>query len=658
LHLERAPPARARAARAGAVCADPADVVHLAVVANMANMANMEGMARQRGAAPRAAGLGARPADRYSPRAPESAHAPPGMPQSIQGSSIAPGFAVGPVHVVVVQPDAIPMWTVPGAEVDAEVERLQSAIRWALDDLGHDQKVVLASSGAKDAEIFSMQRVVLQDPGALRMVEGQIREQRVNAEAAVQRLIAQTTAKLAKLEGGGARHLAGDFSAPWRLVLDALLRRQREAVLASAEPVILAAAELTPQVVTYIDRERVLGVVTEAGGRFSHGAVLARSFGLPCVAGLGNLLARLEQGMTVGVDGGRGRVLLNPGPGELDELLERRRQHQAHAQKMREHAELDSVTTDGARFESAVNIESIRDLDTFDLGATDGVGLFRTEFLYMERAQFPSAEEQYRSYRRVLERMGRKPVTMRTLDIGGDKQLPYLKMPREANPALGWRGLRIALEWRDLLRVQLQALLRASAHGKLRILLPMVSSLEEVQETHRVFDQVRRDLIEAGYTVAPDIPVGIMVEVPSALLALEQLAPHVDFVSVGTNDLVQYLLAVDRDNSWVSKLYEPQHPAVLIALEHVAKAAAAAGKPASVCGDIACDPAVAVLLLGLGFQGVSVAPHYLAEVKYAVRRVSLEEARGWARQALAEASVAGVRQVLSAVRSRLYDQPT
>ena len=272
----------------------------------------------------------------------------------------------------------------------------------------------------------------------------------------------------------------------------------------------------------------------------------------------------------------------------------------------------------------------------------------------MERPQFPSEDEQFRMYRRVLERMAPKPVTLRTLDIGGDKQLSYFQTPREENPALGWRGLRVSLEWQDLLRVQLRAALRAGVGRDLRVLLPMVSSLEEIEATRRIFDGVRASLLEQGWEVEADVPVGIMVEVPSVLFCIEAMLAKVDFVSVGTNDLVQYMLAVDRDNPWVSKLYEPHHPAVIHALAQVARAARAAGKPCSVCGDMADDPATAVLLLGLGYDSVSVAPYFLPEIKFAIRRTTLAAAQELAAEVLAETSVEGVKRALATVRERLH----
>jgi phosphotransferase system enzyme I (PtsI) len=572
----------------------------------------------------------------------------------IKGVAVAPGLALGAVHVVRAAAHMVPTWSIPGDEVPREIARLGEALEQAADDLRRRQKLVASQAGERDGEIFAVHRMLLQDPSTRKRVEDTIREQRINAEAAVQALIDRFQRTLGGLEGDSVRGYAADFSDPWRGVLDVLLKREREHVVRAGEQVVLAAAELTPQVVTFLERERVLAVITETGGRFSHGAVLARSFGIPCVVGLPNLITRLEQGMRVVVDGDRGTVQLRPDQDDVDEFLERLKRRRAREKALAVHAALPSVTPDGHRFSVLVNIESLRDLDGFALENTDGVGLLRTEFMYMERPQFPSEEEQYRLYRRVLERMAGRPVTLRTLDIGNDKQLPYFKTPKEANPALGWRGLRISIEWRDLMRVQLRAALRASAHGDLRILLPMVTSLEEVLEVHRVYDDVRRQLGEQGYEVASNVAVGIMVEVPSTVLVLPALIQEVDFVSVGTNDLVQYLLAVDRDNPWVSRLYDPQHPAVVWALAHVAQVARAANKPCSVCGEMAGDYATALMLLGLGYDSVSVAPNFLSEIKYAVRETALSEAREIAQRASQETTCDGVRQVLSDARERLH----
>lgn len=573
---------------------------------------------------------------------------------TIQGTAVAPGLALGPVHVVRARPDVVPIWTIAGGDVDAEVARLEAALREAQGQLGRQRDLVHEATGSQDAEIFSLHRMVLQDPSALGTVRRKIREERINAEGAVQSLIDQLHQKLAGLEGANVRQPASDMSDPWRVVLDVLLQRERQELGATEERVVLAAAELTPQVATFLERTRILAIITETGGRFSHGAVLARSFGIPCVVGLQNLLARLEQNMQVAVDGDVGTIELRPDKESVDQFIERRRLRTLRRQVLDMHAAEPAITPDGKRISVMVNLESIRDLDTFDVRHSDGTGLLRTEFLYMERSQFPSEEEQFRMYRRVLDAMEGRPVVIRTLDIGGDKPLSYFQTPTEANPALGWRGLRVTLEWQDLFRVQLRAILRASAHGDLRVLLPMVTSLEEVEATRVIFDGVRTQLVDQGYEVADEIPVGVMIEVPSSVWILDQIVEIVDFISVGSNDLTQYMLAVDRDNPFVEKLYEPLHPAMLRVLQHVAQVTIAAGKPCSVCGEVAADDAVALLLVGMGYDALSVAPNFLADLRFAIRQTTLKEAQELARRALEARSAVAVRALMAEAHQRLH----
>jgi len=573
--------------------------------------------------------------------------------RTIHGISVSPGLAIGPVHVVRAAPDAVPTWSLSEVDVEGEIERLRRSIAGASEELLRRQQLVARESSERDAQIFAVHRMILLDAGATKEVEETIRGERVNAETAVHQLIQRLERTLRGMEGNSVRSYSADLADPWREVLQALLNVAPVSLSGAQGKVVLAAATLTPQVMTAVERGRLLGVVAEAGGRFSHAAVLARAFGVPCVVGLPGLLTRLEQGMTVSVDGGRGVVELRPDSDQVDEFHQRRSRLEARRASLAEQAGEPAQTPDGKRVGVMVNIESVHDFDIFDILQSDGVGLLRTEFLYMERPQFPSEDEQFRMYRRVLERMAPKPLTLRTLDIGGDKRLEYFKTPHEVNPALGWRGIRVCLEWQDLLRVQLRAALRAGFGRGLRLLLPMVSSIEEIEAVYGIFQGVRTALLDQGYEVERDTPVGIMVEVPSVLFTLENIVKHVDFLSVGTNDLVQYLLAADRDNPWVSKLYEPHHPAVLRALADIARVANAAGKPCSVCGDMADDPATALLLFGMGYDAVSVAPYFLPEIKYAVRRTSIADMRQFANEALAQHSVEGLRRVLSSIREGL-----
>jgi len=573
--------------------------------------------------------------------------------RNIKGTSVAPGLAMGPVHVVRAARDAVPTWSIPEQDVLNEVGRLHEAIDHVCAELESRRSVVAEQANEQDANILAVHGMIVRDPSAIAEIEQRIREDRLNAEACVQGLIERLVSSMSGLDEENIRGYAADVSDPWRAVLEELMQTEKRDFLAGGEKVILAASELTPQVATTLDRDRVLAVICETGGRFSHGAVLARSFGFPCVVGLPNLLGRLEQGMRVIVRGDQGTVQLQPTTEDVDSFLIERSRLQARAEALSTQADLAAETPDGHSLELCVNIESIHDFGTFDISHTDGVGLLRTEFLYMERSQFPSEEEQYRLYRRVFENMGGLPVTLRTLDIGGDKQLPYFNMPKELNPALGWRGIRVTLQWKDLLRVQLRAALRASAHGSLRLMFPMITTLDEVLEVREMVRELRVQLLEQGYEVADDVPLGIMIEVPAAVFTLPQLIQEVDFVSVGTNDMVQYLLAADRDNPFVDKLYDPHQPAVIEALSYVARIAKAEGKPCSVCGEMAGEHMNALLLMGMGYDGLSVAPNFINEVKYAIRRTPRQSSEEIFREVAAERSGGGVRRVLQDASERL-----
>ncbi len=579
---------------------------------------------------------------------------------TIKGTIVAPGLALGPVHVVQARPDAPPEWSIRGEDLEQEVARFQEALASAGEQIERQRKVLLAVAGESDAGILAVHRMYLQDPKAIRTVEDVIRDQRVNAESAVSSLIQRYQKALTNLEGHNVRRQAEDWSEPWRVVIDVLMQRETQMIVAGEEKVVLAAAELTPQVATFLPRVRLLAVVAESGGRFSHGAVLVRSLGIPCVVGVPNLLARLEQGMQVLVDGDAGTVQLRPDAAAIDEFLERRHRLEQRREVLAAYAQLPAVTADGHRIMVGANISSLLDLTTFPVEQCDGIGLLRTEFLYMERNEFPSEEEQFRLYRRIIEHLGGRPLTLRTLDVGNDKRLPYLKTPVEQNPALGWRGLRITLEWQDLLRVQLRAAMRASALGPVRIMLPMVTSFEEVRTVREIFGRLHTQLTEQGYEIARDLPLGVMVEVPSCIWILEEIAEVVDFVSVGTNDLVQYLLAVDRDNPFVSRFYDPNHPAVVRALQRIAEICNAAGRPCSVCGEIAGDHAFALMLLGMGYDALSAAPNFLPEIRYAVRSSTHQEARELVARLQTARTAEEVRTQLAGTRdllhARLVDQ--
>lgn len=543
------------------------------------------------------------------------------MRLELKGNAIAPGVGVGSIVILRAPADSHqPRRLLPAGSEEEALRLFEAAHRRALERLAEVQEATARELGLQDAAIYAAQAAVLRDPEALREVRGLILEQRLAPESAIQAMLDRLVRVFESLEGGDLKNWAGDLRDPWAEVLREL--GQCEEDLAASEAgsggLVLVAEELSPSILTRFPREKVAGVACLHGGRFSHGAVLARSMGLPTVSGLERVTERVREGESCVVYGDEGRISLGAERGETEAALARSLERQRLRSRLAGAAGQPARTADGVEVRVLANIESPRDLDLFDLGSVDGVGLFRTEFAYMERPAFPGVEEQTRLYAAVLERFGGREVTFRTLDVGDDKQLRYLKLPEERNPALGMRGLRLGLAWRDILLMQFQSLAAAAPRGRARVMLPMVSTVEEFRTARALYES-----LPAPAGGRP--PLGAMIEVPAAVLGLRELLREADFVSVGTNDLTQYLFAVDRDNPWVASLYQPYHPAHLRMLRGIARVCAAAGRPAGVCGELAGQPAGALFLVGAGFRCLSMAATFVPEIKALLRACSRPE---------------------------------
>ncbi len=543
------------------------------------------------------------------------------------GTSVSPGVGVGRVEVAhEATLRRIPRLTLDGASREDALERLDAARLGAIAELERIQAATTRELGIQDAAIYGAQIAVLHDPDAHKTLSRLVLDEDLRPISAVQALIDQFETLFENLEGGDRKNWAADLRDPWMAVVrhlqDISAHEQDEA---SSKPRILVAEELTPSLVSRHHKRPVAGILCTRGGRFSHGAVLARSFGIPAVTGIENVHIKAHPGESALVFGDEGRALLGADARQLRRAKQRSKEQARVRDSLQRAAQDPCFTADGEAMDIMVNIESPRDLEDFDAQTVAGVGLFRTEFAYMERPSFPSVQEQAEVYRSVLDRFPDKPVVFRTLDIGGDKQLRYLEHPAEKNPVLGWRGLRFSLEWQDLFLLQVSAIARTRESGDARILLPMVTTLEEVRQA--------KELVVRACGAADPPPLGIMIEVPAAALALRDLAEEVDFVSIGTNDLTQYLFAVDRDNPWVSNLYQPYHPAHLRVLRSMVRTCRSVGKPVSVCGEMASHQPGALFLLGAGFRQLSLASPFVAEMKAFLRQISSQEARKWANQA-------------------------
>jgi phosphotransferase system enzyme I (PtsI) len=568
------------------------------------------------------------------------------MSRRLKGIAAARGVAIAPIVHFHATLDHIPTWKVADDAIEGERARLSAAIAGVTTNLLDLQRELATSLGKHDVRIYDAQLAILHDQTFRRDVENEIAQHRVNLEVALQRVIARYETVFAAMENAAMRERAADLRDIGRQLVGALLASERHRFTADGVDYLFAAEEFLPSDAGILDRAHLRGIVTAHGGKYSHGAILARSLGIPAVVGIEPILRESTTGALAIVDGDAGIVILEPTSEELAEYRQREKEQRAVDRRIAEVRFQPSVTPDGVPIQLLANVEGVRDLDSLEVDAIAGIGLFRTEFAFMERRQFPTEDEQVAMYRRAMEGARGKPVTFRTLDVGGDKPLGYFRMPEERNPVLGWRGIRLCLDWPDILYTQLRAILRASALGHARILLPMITTRSEVVKCREVLSQLADDLRANGVPFDPQIELGVMVEVPVLVPVLPDVLPVADFVSVGTNDLVQYLLAVDRDNQRVAKMYDPFHPGVLRVLQQIAAAADAAGKPASICGEIAGDHWFTPILVGLGFRELSMAPVFVPRVKLMLRSFTVDECRQIAARALAMQATSAVRRLV------------
>ena len=568
------------------------------------------------------------------------------MARKLKGIAAARGVAIAPIVHFHTTLDHIPTWKVADGAVDAEKARLQGAVDTVARNLVQLQQELAGSLGKHDVRIYDAQLAILHDQTFQRDVGNEVEQHRVNLEVALQRVIARYEGVFAAMENPAMRERAADLRDIGRQLVGALVATERQKYTANGSDYLFAADEFLPSDAGLLDRAHIRGIVTAHGGKYSHGAILARSLGIPAVVGIDQIMLESSTGSQAIVDGDAGIVILEPTDEDLADYEQRLREQRAVDRRIAEVRFQPSVTPDGVAVGLFANAEGVRDLDGLEVDVIAGIGLFRTEFAFMERRQFPSENEQVAMYRRAMEGAKGKPVTFRTLDVGGDKPLGYFRMPEERNPVLGWRGIRLCLDWPDILYTQMRAILRASALGHARILLPMVTTRSEVVRCREVLDQLKADLKATGVPFDPEIELGVMVEVPVLVPVLPDVLPIADFVSVGTNDLVQYLLAIDRDNQRVAKMYDPFHPGVLRVLQQIAAAANTAGKSASICGEIAGDHWFTPILVGLGYRELSMAPVFLPRVKLMLRSFTLAECEALAARALAMSSTGAVRRLV------------
>ena len=569
------------------------------------------------------------------------------MERKLTGIPASPGIAVGPIRLLRWEIPEVKHRIVSDDAIPAEIRRLHDAIDRAKQRLTQIKKRVEKSAGTEESQIFDVQCSILEDQSLISAIEALIK-QNLAAEKAFEIVLYEWQQNFARSQSAMLRERVGDLKDVEIRVLTLLLD------LPDHDPVdvpkganaILVTHDLTPSLTVQLDREAIAAIATDAGTRTSHVAILARSLGLPAVVGLRTATDELVVGQRVILDGSAGVIVVNPSDEDVRYWQARARREAEEEEELRGLAAAEAITLDGERVTIRANVDLPEEAEHAAHSGAEGVGLMRTEFLVVGRANMPDEEEQYRAYRRVVEAFPGRPVVVRTFDIGGDK-LPVGGYPTEANPFLGWRAIRMCLDQPELFRTQLRAMLRAAAHGDLRILLPLIVTVDEVKATRALIDQAIGELEARGAVFRKDVLLGAMIETPAAALGADKLAGAVQFFSIGTNDLVQYTLAVDRGNANLAARFTPLHPAVLRLIRNTVEVGQATGVSVSVCGEMASHPVMAWALLGLGIRELSVNPRAVAHIKRALRSVSAADARDAADAALAAPTAAQAEALLA-----------
>ncbi len=545
-----------------------------------------------------------------------------------EGVGVSPGMACGKIHVVRDDMDDVVRYRIAPSQVTDEIGRFETALIQTRMQILEMQQRIAESIGAKDAAIFDAHLLVVEDRTLIDEVLRKLESDLCNVEWVFQEVATRYAETLNKIDDPYLRERALDIQDVTKRVVRNLQGKAPKTFLALSEPHILVAHNLTPSDTASINRANVLGVATDLGSRTSHAAILARSLNIPAIVGLHDITVKLETGQHVLLDGSDGLLVIDPAPETLAHYTEIESRRAKVTAKLKELRTTRSTTRDGHHIVLSANIELPEDVEAVAANGAEGIGLYRTEFLYLNRSELPTEHEQFETYRKVAERVRPDPLIIRTFDLGGDKLAPgTVDIADELNPFLGWRAIRLCLENIDIFKTQLRAVLRASVVGNIKIMFPMISGLEELRRAKAVLAECREELHQSGVPLAEKIEIGAMIEIPSAAICANVLAPEVDFFSIGTNDLIQYALAVDRVNEKLAHLYEPTHPAVLRLLKMIAEAAHANNIWVGVCGEMAGDVALIPLLLGLGMDELSAGATLVPRVKRAVQSLAIPECR-------------------------------
>jgi len=566
----------------------------------------------------------------------------------ITGIPASPGIVFGKALVLKEEKIVLDTQKISEDQVEAEVARFYAGREAAVEQLNSIHQRALKSLGEEKAAIFEGHLMILEDEELEEEILDYLRSNKVNASVAASKIIDQQVEMLSEIDDEYLKERAGDIRDIGNRLIKNILGMHIVDLGDITEESILVAYDLTPSETAQLNLEKVLGFITDIGGRTSHTSIMARSLELPAIVGTNDVTARVNTGDYLILDAVNNRVYVNPTQAEIDELKTLEAKLAEEKAELAKLKDLPAVTLDGHKVDVVANIGTIRDCEGAHRNGAEGVGLYRTEFLFMDRDQLPSEEEQFIAYKEVVEAMEGRLVVLRTMDIGGDKELPYLNLPKEMNPFLGWRAVRIALDRREILHAQLRAVLRASAFGKLAVMFPMIISVEEIRELKSVLETLKAELRAEGKVFDENIQVGVMVETPSAAVNAKFLAKEVDFFSIGTNDLTQYTLAVDRGNELISHLYNPMSPSVLGLIKQVIDASHAEGKWTGMCGELAGDERATLLLLGMGLDEFSMSAISVPRIKKLIRHVNYQEVKALADEALQKPTAAEIEQLIQA----------
>ena len=557
------------------------------------------------------------------------------MKPTLQGIAASDGIAIAKVYTLT-EPD-LTVTKVTVEDSEKEVSRLDDALAASIKDVELIKETALKNLGEEEAQVFDAHLMVLSDPELIGQVKDSITSNKVNAESALKEVTDMFISIFAGMEDNPyMQERAADIRDVSKRILAHLLGVKIPSPATIKDEVIIVAADLTPSDTAQLNRQYVKAFVTDIGGRTSHSAIMARSLEIPAIVGTKEVTSIAKDGDIIIVDGLSGDVFLNPSEEVVAEYRAKAEAFVAQQAEWEKLKDSKTYTKDGHQVELAANIGTPKDLEGVVNNGAEGVGLYRTEFLYMDSHEMPTEEDQFEAYKAVLEGMNGKPVVVRTMDIGGDKELPYLPLPHEMNPFLGYRAIRISLNEPEMFRTQLRALLRASVYGKLRIMFPMIATLNDFRGAKALLEEEKAKLIAEGVAVSDDIQVGIMIEIPAAAVLAHQFAKEVDFFSIGTNDLIQYTMAADRMNERVSYLYQPYNPSILTLIKHVIDSAHKEGKWAGMCGEMAGDQTAVPLLVGLGLDEFSMSASSVLKTRSLIAKLTLSDMQALADKAINE----------------------